>query len=213
MSARGWPVALQADPVGVRPLRLRDAVRWTEIRLRNEGWLAPWEGRSPSAPDTSWEERHNVAVFSTMLRQLRRDARAGRALPFALTHEGVLVGQITVGNVVRGAFDSAYVGYWLDEQVAGQGVMTTGLALVLRHCFADVGLHRVEANIRPENAASLRVVAKLGFRDEGLHRRYLFIDGDWRDHRTFSLLREDVPGGPVDRLLSQRRAEGDVRHG
>ena len=214
MSARGWPVQLQAGPVGVRPLRLRDGVRWTEVRVRNEGWLTRWEGRPANVPETSWQERHNVAVFSTMLRQLRREARAGRALPFAITYEGELVGQVTVGNVVRGAFDSAYVGYWVDERVAGRGVVTTALALVVRHCFVDVGLHRVEANVRPENPASLRVVAKLGFRDEGLHRRYLFIDGDWRDHRTFALLREDVPGGPLDRLLSGiTSAGGDAAHG
>jgi ribosomal-protein-alanine N-acetyltransferase len=203
-------VSLQAGPVGVRPLRLRDAVRWTEVRVRNEGWLAPWEGRPAGQPESSWGERHNVAVFQSMLRQLRKEARAGRALPFAVTYDDVFVGQVTVGNVVRGAYDGAYVGYWVDERSAGRGVVTTALALVLRHCFDTVGLHRVEANVRPENAASLRVVAKLGFREEGLHRRYLFIDGDWRDHRAFALLREDVAGGPLERLLVGGR--GDLPH-
>ena len=198
---RGWPVQLAAGRVGLRPFRLRDAPSWVEVRLRNEAWLAPWEGRPPGAPELSWAERHTIGSFSAMLRAQRRDARAGRALPLAVTYDGELAGQVTVGNVVRGAYDGAYVGYWVDQRVAGLGVTPTALALVLDHCFTEVGLHRVEANVRPENAASLRVVEKLGFRDEGLHRRYLFIDGEWRDHRTFALLREDVADGSLRRLL------------
>ena len=198
---RGWPVQLAAGRVGLRPFRLRDAPAWVEVRRRNEAWLSPWEGRAADAPELSWGERHTVGAFSAMLRVQRRDARAGRALPFAVTYDGELAGQVTVGNVVRGAFDSAYVGYWVDQRVAGRGVTPTALALALDHCFREVGLHRVEANVRPENAASIRVVEKLGFRDEGLHRRYLFIDGDWRDHRSFALLREDVAGGSLRRLL------------
>lgn len=201
MRPRGWPVTLQAGRVAVRPLRLRDAVPWVEVRLRNEAWLAPWEGRPVEQPDLSWAERHSVGAFSAMLRVQRRDAKAGRALPFAVTVDGDLAGQVTVGNLVRGAYDGAYVGYWVDQRVAGRGVTPTALALALQHCFGDVGLHRVEANVRPENAASLRVVEKLGFRDEGLRRRYLFIDGDWRDHRCFALLREDVADGALRRLL------------
>jgi ribosomal-protein-alanine N-acetyltransferase len=197
----GWPVQLAAGRVGLRPFRLRDAPAWVEVRLRNEAWLSPWEGRPADAPALTWAERHTLGAFSAMLRAQRRDARAGRALPFAVTYDGALAGQVTVGNVVRGAYDGAYVGYWVDQRVAGRGVTPTALALALRHAFGEVGLHRVEANVRPENAASLRVVEKLGFRDEGVHRRYLFIDGDWRDHRAFALLREDVADGSLGRLL------------
>ena len=188
--------------VGVRPLRRRDAAAWVEVRRRNRAWLAPWEGRAPTSPTPSWDERHTVGVFWRMVRASRREARAGRTLPFAVTHDGVLVGQITVSTVVRGAFDSASVGYWIDERVAGRGVMSTGLALVLDHCFGVVGLHRVQADVRPENAASLAVVRRLGLREEGLHRRYLYIDGAWRDHLAFALLAEDVPGGVLSRLTA-----------
>jgi ribosomal-protein-alanine N-acetyltransferase len=143
-------------------------------------------------------------VFAAMLRATRRDARAGRVLPFGVLVDGRLAGQVTVNSIVRGAFDSGYVGYWVDEQVAGRGVLPTALALVLDHCFGPVGLHRVEANVRPENAASLRVVEKLGFRHEGLHLRYLFIDEDWRDHLCFALLREDHPHGVLRAYLEHR---------
>ena len=192
----------------VRPLRRRDAAAWTEVRVRNEAWLAPWEGRPESALPATWADRHSGGVFHAMLRRGRQDARAGRALPFAVLVDGRLAGQVTVSSVVRGAFDSASVGYWVDERVAGRGVTPTALALVLDHCFRDVGLHRVEASVRPENARSLRVVRKLGFREEGLHRRFLFIDGIWRDHLCFSLLREDAPGSVLRRLTAQRNATG-----
>lgn len=190
--------------IGVRPLRRRDRSAWVEVRVRNEAWLAPWEGRPETAPEATWQERHSGAVYAAMLRSLRREAAAGRALPFAVTVEGRLAGQVTVSNVVRGAFDSASVGYWVDERVAGRGVAPTALALVVDHCFRGAGLHRVEASVRPENAPSLQVVRKLGFVEEGLHRRFLFIDGAWRDHLCFSVLREEVlPGGLLRRWLAQ----------
>lgn len=203
MSAPGWPARLAHGDVQVRPLRARDAVAWSEVRIRNERWLAPWEGRSVSTPPATWRERHSPAVFAAMLRGTRREARAGRMLPFGIEVAGRLAGQVTVTGIVRGAFDSGSVGYWVDEQVAGRGVLPTALALVLDHCFGAVGLHRVEANVRPENTASRRVVDKLGFREEGLHLRFLFIDEQWRDHLCFALLREEAPGGVLARYLAR----------
>ena len=196
---RGWPASFEDGRVGVRPLRMRDATAWSEVRIRNETWLSPWEGRPESQPDATWAERHSGAVFAAMLRNVRKEARAGRSLPFAVTYDGRLAGQVTVSNVIRGAFDSASVGYWVDGALAGRGVLPAALAMVVDHCFQTVGLHRIEANIRPENAASRRVVDKLGFREEALHLRYLFIDGAWRDHVSFAVTREDVPEGMLRR--------------
>jgi ribosomal-protein-alanine N-acetyltransferase len=199
VASPGWPTALVEGDVGLRPFRLRDAQAWSESRIRNEEWLAPWEGRQPSLPPATWAERHSPGAFAAMLRSMRREARAGRSLPFAVLHRGSLVGQITVSGVVRGAFQSASVGYWVDRAVAGRGVIPTALAMVVDHCFTTVGLHRIEANIRPENGPSLRVVRKLGFREEGLHPRFLFIDGAWCDHLCFALTTEDVPEGLLNR--------------
>lgn len=204
MSPSGWPARLAHGRVGVRPWRLRDAAAWVELRRRNRHWLEPWEGRSASAAMSTWDERHTVGAYASMLRTYRREARAGRTLPFAITHDGRLAGQVTVSTVVRGAFDSASVGYWVDERMAGRGVVPTALALVLDHCFGEAGLHRVEADVRPENEASLRVVSKLGMQEEGLHRRFLYIDGEWRDHLCFALLREDAPSGVLRRYLAAR---------
>ena len=203
MSPPGWPARLAHGDVEVRPLRGRDGGAWCEVRLRNERWLAPWEGRPPAQAPAGWAQRNGPAVFAAMLRVQRKEARAGRLLPFAVFLDGRLRGAITVGGVTRGAFDSAHVGYWVDEQVAGRGVTSTALALVADHCFGPVGLHRVEANVRPENAASLRVVRKLGFVEEALHRRFLFIDEDWRDHVGFALLADDLPQGVLRALLDR----------
>ena len=103
-------------------------------------------------------------------------------LPFVIIYGGRLVGQMNVSNVVHGVLRSCTVGYWVDRAVAGRGITPTALALVIDHCFTGVGLHRVEVDIRPENAASLRVVEKLGLRREGYYERFLDIDGGWRDH-------------------------------
>lgn len=192
----GWPARLRHGRVGLRPLRIRDAPVWSELRLRNQDWLAPWEPTSPEP----WVIRHSVAAFPPMLSRLRRMARAGYALPWGVTYDDRLVGQLTAVNIVRGAFDSTQIGYWLDQQVAGRGVMTTAVALAVDHCFTAVGLHRVQIDIRPENVRSRRVVEKLGFRQEAYFVRYLDIDGAWRDHVGYALTREDCPNGLVARL-------------
>lgn len=206
MATPGWPVTMVEGSVGIRPLRMRDAAVWSESRIRNEEWLAPWEGRQPGLPFATWEERHSPATYAAMLRVLRREAKEGRTLPVAVTYDGHLAGQVTVSNIVRGAFQSAAVGYWVDGRLAGRDIIPTALAMVVDHCFTEVGLHRVEANVRPENAASRRVVEKVGFREEGHHSRFLFIDGDWRDHLSFAMTVEDVPEGVLRRWRSRENA-------
>lgn len=203
MTAPGWPATPRYGDVGLRPLRMRDALGWSEARTRNETWLSRWEGAPPGPSPGPWPDRHTPAAFAAMLRVLRREARAGRALPFAVVLSGRMVGQLTVSTVVRGAYQSASIGYWIDEQAAGRGVMPTAVALAVDHCFGPVGLHRVEVSIRPENASSLRVVDKLGFRQEGRHDRMLYIDGQWRDHLCFALTAEDVPGGLLRRYTAR----------
>ena len=192
--APGWPVTLQAGPVGLRPIRRSDAAQWRAVRERNVAWLAPWDATPPpGAPGP------RAVTFAGMVRHLRRDAAAGRALPFIVTYEGRLVGQLTVFGIEWGSLQGGGVGYWIDQAYAGRGVIPTAVALAVDHCFTTVGLHRIEVNIRPENAPSRRVVEKLGFRCEGRRERYLHIAGAWRDHLTFALTAEEVPGGLLAR--------------
>jgi ribosomal-protein-alanine N-acetyltransferase len=144
-----------------------------------------------------------------MWRGLHRQAKAGAALPFAITlreserRTPRLVGQLTVSSIVYGAFRSCTVGYWIDAAVAGRNITPISVALAADYCFFDLRLHRVEINIRPENGPSLRVVEKLGFRPEGMRPRYLHIDGDWRDHLSFALTAEEVPRGVLAPFLDK----------
>jgi ribosomal-protein-alanine N-acetyltransferase len=191
--------------VVVRPLRRRDRADWIAVRNRNEAWLRPWEATrlGTATAEIPWEARHTPATYTELLRRQRQNTRTGTHLPFGIFVDRVFAGQVNLGEIVHGAFCSANIGYWIDEGLAGRGITPTAVALLADHAFRAVGLHRLEANIRPENSASLAVVRKLGFTDEGFHRRFLAIDGDWRDHRCFALLAEDHPGGVLGALLDR----------
>lgn len=191
-------MTLRDGAIELRPLRMRDAAAWREVRLANLEWLREWEATLP------FGEQGTPGTFAGMVRRVRAEAREGRSLPFAVTYDRRFVGQVTVGGIARGSLLNAYIGYWIDQRYAGRGIIPTAVAMATDHCFDAVGLHRVEINIRPENAASLRVVEKLGFRTEGLRERYLHIDGDWRDHLTFALIAGEVPDGVLARWRDTR---------
>jgi ribosomal-protein-alanine N-acetyltransferase len=195
----GWPVQLADGRVGLRPLKLRDANAWRDVRTKNAAWLRPWEATTPLAA------AEPAPGFATMVRHLASEARAGRMLPLAVTYDGALAGQCTVGGITYGSLRAAHIGYWVDQRVAGRGVMPSAVAMTADHCFSALGLHRLEVNIRPENRASLRVVEKLGFRFEGERPRFLHIDGDWRDHVCYVMHAEDLPlGGLLSRWRRSR---------
>ncbi len=188
-----WPARLGAGPVGLRPIHRGDQAAWREVRHRNAEWLRPWEA---TVPDPS---REQIPTFTQMVRRLRVEARDGRSMPFVVTYEDHLVGQLTVGGIGWGSLRCGHIGYWIDRRVAGRGVMPTAVALAADHCFRAAGLHRIEINIRPENMASRRVVEKLGLRLEGTRPRYLHIDGGWRDHLAYAITAEEVPDGLLRR--------------
>ena len=208
---RGWPVTLiEPDlldvPVTLRPVRVSDARAWREIRVRNASWLRPWE---PSNPETPLH-RSSIGPYVSMVRTMRREARQGQALPWVVTYGGAFAGQLTVGSITWGSSRSGTIGYWIDESFAGRGIIPTALAMAVDHCFRSVGLHRLEASIRPENAASRRVVEKLGFREEGIRIRQLHINGQWRDHICYAVTAEEVPMGMLPRwrsMLASSRSE------
>jgi [ribosomal protein S5]-alanine N-acetyltransferase len=209
---RGWPVTLTEPdllelPVSLRPVRAKDAAIWRDTRVRNAAWLRAWEPTNPETP----LYRSSLGPYVSMARTMRREARQGLTVPWVVTYGGQFAGQLTVGSIVWGSARSAQVGYWIDEAYAGRGVIPTALAMAMDHCFFVIGLHRVEATIRPENHASRRVVEKLGFREEGLRRRSLHIDGAWRDHLCYAMTVEDAAGGLMTRW--RRIAESRSRTG
>jgi ribosomal-protein-alanine N-acetyltransferase len=191
---RLWPVTLERGGVRLRPLSMRDRHAWQAVRARNADWLRPWDATLPPGASDA------ATTFRGMVRTLRSGARAGTTLPFALDLDGKFRGQVTVGAVHFGSLRGAHIGYWIDRDVAGRGVMPMAVALATDHCLAS-GLHRIEINIRPENGPSIRVVEKLGFRYEGLRERYLHIDGDWRDHVSYALTAEELQESLADRFV------------
>jgi ribosomal-protein-alanine N-acetyltransferase len=183
--------ALSHGETRLRVVRMRDVKRLEALILGNRSWLRPWEATSPESP-TSFD-------IKSMVRGLLKALDKSEGMPFVIEVDGEIVGQLNVSNMLYGSVSSATIGYWVAPEVAGRGVTPTAVALVTDYLFKNVGLHRVEIDIRPENAASLRVVEKLGFRFEGLKERFIHINGAWRDHYVFALTSEEVPGGILNR--------------
>lgn len=196
-------MTLTQGDIRLRPLRTRDARAWREVRKRNADYLNPWEA---SMPEEGREQGEMAPSFSGMVRRSKSEARAGRLLPWALESEGRFVGQLTVGGISYGSLRSAYIGYWIDAAVAGRGITTLAVAMASDFCFADLRLHRLEINIRPENLASRAVAEKAGYHVEGMRPNYLHIDGAWRDHVTYVLFRDQVNPSLVARVQSRARS-------
>jgi ribosomal-protein-alanine N-acetyltransferase len=186
----------------IRPIRVRDARTLERELAENRSWLRKWEATNPHGP-MSFDVRASI-------RSLQQNARAGLGLPFVIEHNGELAGQLNVSSITYGSLSSATIGYWVSERFAGKGITPTAVALATDHCFFGIGLHRMEICIRPENDPSLRVVEKLGFRYEGLRRRYIHINGDWRDHFCFALTVDELPTGVLRRWLDGKAPHGDA---
>jgi ribosomal-protein-alanine N-acetyltransferase len=210
---RRWPVTLDHGPVRLRPLHRRDQPDWDRVRRANYDWLKPWEATLPPGADPG------PGSWAGLIATFRQQARDGRMLPWAICYDEryetagpparhVLAGQLTVSGIVGGSASLGSIGYWVDQRWAGRGVVPTAVAMAVDHCFDVLGLHRIEIAIRPENAKSLRVVEKLGFRAEGVRPRFLHIDHDWRDHLIFALHAEEVPGGLLARWSATRHTSG-----
>lgn len=185
---------LRSERLVLRPLRYRDKSRWDEVRAENREWLTPWEATLPRIP-----EGHQAAPLSTkrpsffsMVATHNREARAGRSYSFILWSGSNLIGQVTLGGVIYGALRGAHIGYWIDRNYANRGLMTEAVSRVTDFAFQELGLHRIEINVRPENGASCRVAEKAGYQFEGNRTEFLHIDGGWRDHRTYIAVNSDI---------------------
>jgi [ribosomal protein S5]-alanine N-acetyltransferase len=128
------------------------------------------------------------AEFDQLLRRAEDDSFV--SLVIRLREDGRLAGMFNISEIVRRAFQSGYIGYGGVAGLEGRGYMTEGMGLVLDHAFGDLGLHRLEANIQPGNAASIALVRRCGFVREGFSEKYLRIDGEWRDHERWAIRAE-----------------------
>jgi ribosomal-protein-alanine N-acetyltransferase len=186
-ATRAQPLELLGRRVRLRTLGEEDYDEWHAIRARCREWLVPWEPRPAGAPPAP-EDRSS---FAARCAARERERQIGTGYGFGIFVEGRLVGEITLSSIQRGPFQNAFVGYWVDRERAGQGIVPEAVVVVLRFAFEDLGLHRVEIAIVPRNRASRRVVEKLGLREESLAQRYLEIDGRWEDHVRYAITSEE----------------------
>lgn len=172
------------DGVVLRSPRRDDGPAFLALRRRNRAFLEPWE---PLPPDgVEWD---GPETFERLL--ATADTETSRRLFVCRASDGVLMGQISLGAIVRGPLQQCFLGYWIGGEYSGRGYMTAAIRLALRVVFVDLGLHRVEANIQPHNTASLALVRRCGFRLEGFSPKYLRIGGAWADHERWAMTRED----------------------
>ena len=187
LSAGGeFDAEVQGVRVVLRPPVMADYPAWAQLRALSRQTLEAWE------PQWARDELSRSA-FRRRLRQYQREAREDQGYAYFIVHkqDGALLGSITLSNVRRGVSQSAAVGYWIGAPYANQGLMTDAVAALVRHAYANLGLHRLEAACMPANVASRRVLAKSGFRHEGVGRSYLKIAGQWQDHDLYARLSED----------------------
>jgi ribosomal-protein-alanine N-acetyltransferase len=174
-------MATIAPDVELRLPAKEDAEAFLDLVVRNRDYFRPYEPRRPSSYFTLGGQREQISAA-------QRQAETGERFEFGIFERGGrLVGRISLGGISRGALQNAYLGYGIDVNHSGRGYATQAVRLTVRVAFDDLGLHRVQAAVVPENTASARVLEKVGFREEGLARRYLFLDGQWKDHRMFAL--------------------------
>lgn len=174
-------------PVRVRLVEPADVGRITELLRANREFLAPWE---PERPPGYFAEDHQRRLVDDALTQ----HAAGTAVPLVVVEDGDVVGRMTISDVVRGPFQSAHLGYWVDRSRTGRGVATAAVDATVRLAFDDLGLHRLQAGTLLHNVASQRVLARNGFTRIGMAPRYLRIAGRWQDHILFQRLDDREPG-------------------
>jgi len=181
------PVSLHGQRVVLRTLNEADYDGWVEVRRRCGEWLLKWEPRSAHAPHLPDDQRS----FTSRCAIRERERQMGTGYGFGIFFKNRFVGEITLSSIQRGPLQSAFIGYWIDEAVAGQGLMPEAVVTLLQYAFESLRLHRIEINIIPRNASSRRVVEKLGIRFEGIAERYLEIDGAWEDHARYAITAEE----------------------
>ena len=186
-TSRAHPLELAGWRMRLRTLTEDDYDAWYEVRARCRDWLVPWEPRPAGAPPTP-EDR---ASFGVRCAARERERQMGTGYGFGIFVEGRLSGEITLSSIQRGPFQNAFVGYWIDRSLAGNGLAPEATVVVLRFAFEELGLHRVEIAIVPRNGSSRRVVEKLELREEGVALRYLEIDGSWEDHVRYAMTAEE----------------------
>jgi [ribosomal protein S5]-alanine N-acetyltransferase len=200
MKARvGWDIVegpslttrVETERLVLRPPRTADVPEMRRALRQNAAHLRPW-----SVAPASGEDAASLTSVSRAVLRHRREWKAGQAYVLLVTpreDERTIIGRVALGGVLRGAFQNAYLGYWIDAEHQGRGLMTEAVRAATGFALSAAGLHRVQAAVMPRNAASQRVLDKAGYRREGLAARYLCIAGTWEDHLIYATTTEDRP--------------------
>lgn len=188
-ATRHGNLELTGRRVLLRPLVGSDFDAWREVRIRGRDWLVKWEPRPLAGQPDPTEDRR---IFAARCGARERERQLGTGYGFGIFIDGHrFAGEINLSSVQRGPFQNAYIGYWIDEAMAGHGYIPEAVVVMCRFAFEDLALHRLQASIIPRNAASHRVATKVGLRNEGTALRYLEIDGVWEDHVRYAITSED----------------------
>jgi ribosomal-protein-alanine N-acetyltransferase len=180
---------LTTERLVLRPPRTADVPELRRSLRANAAHLRPW-----SVAPAAGEDPASLTSVSRAVLKHRRDWKLGQSFVFFASpreDEGRVIGRVALGGVLRGAFQNAYLGYWIDADQQGRGLMTEAVRAVTTFAFRALGLHRVQAAVMPNNPASQRVLEKAGYRREGLAARYLCIAGVWEDHMLFAVTAEE----------------------
>jgi ribosomal-protein-alanine N-acetyltransferase len=180
------PAAIRGGRVVLRLPAMGDYAQWAQLRAESRDFLTRWEPIWPADDLTK-------VAFRRRIRRYLREVRSGSGYPFfVFSPDGeTLYGGLTLSQVQRGVTQSASLGYWMGARHAGKGLMSAAVRAVLGFAFDGLHLNRVEAACLPTNAASIRLLEKVGFTREGYARRYLCIDGRWQDHLLYGMVRDD----------------------
>ena len=176
--------AVEAERLRLRAPRMGDFQAWAALRHRSQDFLQPWEPTWPSDDLTRPAFRRRLALY-----QRDQDLGQGHAFFVFRTNDNVLLGGVTLRNILRGVAQTGTLGYWVGEPHARRGYTLEAVNAVTRFAFGRLGLHRLEAACCPDNDASRRLLLKAGFDLEGRAKGYLKIDGRWRDHLLFGRVR------------------------
>lgn len=181
------PALIEGAGVALRSPQMSDFTAWAALREQSRGFLAPWEPLWPPYDLTR-------GAFRRRIRRYAKDIREDQAYPFLVfrSSDRTLLGGVTLSNVRRGVAQTASLGYWMGEPHAGKGYMSAAVAALLPFAHGTLGLRRIEAACLPNNAASIRLLQRVGFRREGYGREYLCINGVWQDHLLFARLGSDA---------------------
>jgi ribosomal-protein-alanine N-acetyltransferase len=196
LEAAGAPslaMRIVTERLVLRPPRTADVPRMRLALRKNATHLKPWS----VAPAPGEDPASLTSVSRAVLRH-RREWKQGQTYVLLIASredEAVLIGRIALGGVLRGAFQNAYLGYWIDADHQSRGLMTEAVVAATTFAFESAGLHRVQAAVMPRNAASQRVLEKVGYRREGVALNYLCIAGRWEDHMLFAMTAEEWQPG------------------